>query len=49
MSDPGNLAKKLEQRMFFKDYIKVDETGHKKHIVEKGDNEIGTDILSMLF
>ena len=37
MGDPGNLAKKLEQRLFFKEYIKVDDTGHKKHIVEGED------------
>ena len=37
MSDPGNLAKKLEQRLFFKEYIKVDDRGHKKHIVDTGD------------
>ena len=34
IADPGNLAKKLEQRMFFKEYIKTDDTGHKKHIVD---------------
>ena len=30
MGDPGNLAKKLEQRLFFKEYIKIDDTGHTK-------------------
>ena len=40
MGDPGNLAKKLEQRMFFKDYIKIDNTGHKKHLVDAGDDPL---------
>jgi len=33
IGDPGRLAAKSEKRMFFNQQIKVDSTGHKKHLV----------------
>ena len=33
MSDPAQLVKKLEYRLYFKEFIKVDDTGHTKYKV----------------
>ena len=35
VADPGRLAANLEKRMYFSEYIKVDDLGKKKHIVNK--------------
>ena len=34
IADPGRLAATSENRMFFRDYIKTDDFGRKRHIVE---------------
>ena len=34
IADPGRLAATLEKRMFFNDYIRKDDFGHKRHIVQ---------------
>ena len=34
IADPSRLAATIENRMFFKDYIKTDDFGRTRHIVE---------------